>query len=426
MIVFSILLGTCYSQSQLKSLLNQSDSANVQLRNIGIQKLINKEEKKSYLSARFPQINYSADYKYNAKIPGQVVPAAFFGGQPGTYATVQFGVPYVLSNNFQISQILFNSQLNYGLAALKINQEITDIQEQMTKQEVHFQIASNYYIYQSLLLQETNIDSILFITKNLKENVHQLVEQNLKIPLDEKQIDLTLSELEMTKKTINENLKIIKDFLTVLVGYESPDQINIMYDQSIYNSVLSNAKVENYYSVDLLKSQLRMAKEEKKGLKMAYLPSLNAYGIYNYSYNLKPDDNFRKGIDGAFIGLRADWNLFDGLQKKNKYQMVNLKEQQLNNNLEFENKFIQNSKIEAKMKIQMANEKVQLAQSRIDLSDEVYKNSLKKYKQNIVGSTELLLTMNELIKSRNNQIEALLDLRLKEINYLKLIGDLNF
>ncbi|MBM3430223.1 MAG: hypothetical protein FJX99_04470, partial [Bacteroidetes bacterium] len=87
------------AQLDLKTCLAMSDTANLTIRNAELDIEINKRERSSYLSSRLPQLAFNADYKYNAKIPGQVVPAAFFGGQPGTYATVQFGVPYVLSNN---------------------------------------------------------------------------------------------------------------------------------------------------------------------------------------------------------------------------------------------------------------------------------------------------------------------------------------
>lgn len=426
LLMLSPVIHNCYGQSQLSSLCQIADTSNIQLRKIRIQKLYNKEEKKSYLSARFPQLNFNADYKYNAKIPGQVVPAAFFGGQPGTYATVQFGVPYVLSNNLQLSQILFNSQLNYGLAALKINQEITQIQENLTSQEIKYQIATNFMLYQSLLLQEKFIDSLIIVSKNLKNNIQQLIIQNLKTPIEKKPLDLVIKELELGKKTIQNNLMVLKEYMLILIGMENTSELDIDFDESIFNSFTTIQNKESYYTLDLIKSQINMIKEEKKGIKMAYLPSINAYGIYNYSYNLKPDDDFRKGIDGAFIGLRADWNLFDGLQKKNKYKMAQLKESQLENDLSFTQKQLEMSKLDAKLKIDLAKQKLSLMEEKQALNRELYEFNVQKYNQYVLGSSELMKSLNEYIQSKNQTIEALYELRIRELEFLKLIGDLNF
>jgi hypothetical protein len=77
-------------------------------------------------------------------------------------------VPFILSNNLQLTQILFNSQVNYGLAALKINSEIVGTQRDIAIQEVRYQVsntlsglaAGNYraYVQDSLGC----IDSISF------------------------------------------------------------------------------------------------------------------------------------------------------------------------------------------------------------------------------------------------------------------------
>jgi len=108
----------------LATCLKMADTANTNIRNARLDIDINVIQKKVYLASRLPKLTATGDYRYNAIIAGQVVPAEFFGGPPGTYSTVQFGVPYNLSNSIQLTQILYNPQLNYGFAALDINQKI--------------------------------------------------------------------------------------------------------------------------------------------------------------------------------------------------------------------------------------------------------------------------------------------------------------
>ena len=413
------------AQNQLKELFRMADTTNTEIRLIQLQKFINGEERKSYLSARFPQLNFNADYKYNAIIPGQVVPAAFFGGAPGTYATVEFGVPYVLSNNIQLSQVLFNSQLNYGLAALKINKDILSIQENMTTQDIRYEIASKYLQYQGLLLQKEYLDSNLQITMQLKENMHALVDQELKIALDEKELMLMANELEIFKETIDANLSTLKDYIFLLCGISKESGYTLHKQDDLDEGVLDINSNEQWYGIDLLNMQYKMSKEEIKGLKMAYLPSINAYGIYNYSYNVKPEDNFRTGIDGAFLGIRADWNLFDGLQKQNKIKMARYKQTQIQMQIEHTQKQLSIAKIDAKKHVKIAENKYKLTQENLSLSLELYQNNLLKYQQGLLGSSDLLVSLNKVVSSRNSLAISLTDWRTKKLNYLKIIGNIN-
>ena len=71
------ITGQVYS---LQQLLQIADTANPSVRNAKLDIEINGKQKNAYLAARFPKITATGDYRYNALIPGQVVPAAFFGG----------------------------------------------------------------------------------------------------------------------------------------------------------------------------------------------------------------------------------------------------------------------------------------------------------------------------------------------------------
>jgi len=153
LIILFAFSNAAISKSQildLETCLKMADTANLSIRNSRLDIEINERQRSAYLSARLPKLTFTGDYKYNAIIPGQVVPAAFFGGPPGTYSTVQFGVPYNLSNNLQLAQILYNPQVEYGLNALKINREIVAIQEQLTTLDAKYQVASTFFNLQAI------------------------------------------------------------------------------------------------------------------------------------------------------------------------------------------------------------------------------------------------------------------------------------
>lgn len=412
------------AQIDLKSCLAMADTANLTIRNAELDIEINKRERSSYLSSRLPQLGFNADYKYNAKIPGQVVPAAFFGGQPGTYATVQFGVPYVLSNNVQLTQILFNSQLNYGLAALRINAEIVEVQRNMTIQEIRYQVSNTYFLLQGLEKQLSFLQSNLSQTNKVLKNMNSLVEKGLALQLEADKIKVNLLNLENGIASVQASKEQLLDLLKILIGYPKDKILTLAEDVIIEQSLIKVEDNKQFYPLKLIESQQEMNKEESKGIKMSYLPNLNLYGVYNYSYNIKPEDDFRKGIDGVFIGLRLDWSLFDGLQRMHKSKMNAIRSDKLTNQYELANQQLEMAANQAKRQIKLKSDALSLSKEQLKLAENVYQQTNFKFEKGLANSTELILAENSLYQAQNNIVSTYVQLRQAELEYLKSIGNI--
>ncbi|NBX38997.1 MAG: hypothetical protein EBR54_06255 [Flavobacteriia bacterium] len=81
-IFFVLGFSSIHAQSySLSDLLNMADTANPTLKNARIDIVSNVNQRNVYLSGRLPKISAVGDYRYNAIIPAQIVPADFFGGQ---------------------------------------------------------------------------------------------------------------------------------------------------------------------------------------------------------------------------------------------------------------------------------------------------------------------------------------------------------
>lgn len=412
------------AQLDLKSCLAMADTANLTIRNAELDIEINKRERSSYLSSRLPQLGFNADYKYNAKIPGQVVPAAFFGGQPGTYATVQFGVPYVLSNNVQLTQILFNSQLNYGLAALKINADIVEVQRNMTIQDIRYQVSNTYFLLQGLEKQLSFLESNLSQTNKVLKNMNSLVEKGLALQLEADKIKVNLLNLENGIASAQASKEQLLDLLKILIGYPKDKKLTLAEDVIIEQSLIKAEDNKQFYPLKLIESQQEMNKEESKGIKMSYLPNLNLYGVYNYSYNIKPEDDFRKGIDGVFIGLRLDWSLFDGLQRMYKSKMNAIRSDKLTNQYELVNQQLEMAANQAKRQIKLKSDALSLSKEQLKLAENVYQQTNFKFEKGLANSTELILAENSLYQAQNNIVSTYVQLRQAELEYLKSIGNI--
>lgn len=408
----------------LATCLRLADSANVQIRNAQLDVAINESQRSAYLSTRLPSLNFSADYRYNAVIPGQVVPAQFFGGAPGTFAEVKFGVPIVLSNTVQLNQILFNSQVNYGLAALRINSEIVKIKRDMTIQEVKYQVANTYFILQGVYQQLRFLDSNATNVKRMLKNMDLLVSQGMLVQTEADKVRINLLNIENNSANLLATKAQLEELFKIMIGVDPKSPITLNDDQMVQQTLLLDPEQANLFALQLLEQQQKMALEEAKGIKMGYLPNLNLYGIYQYNVNMNPETDFRTGIDGAFIGLRMDWNLFDGLDKHHKAAVNALKQEQILAQQDLTRLQLQQQAEQNKRNIEVKAAALEVSKEQLNLAASVHKNAALKYKEGLISVNDFLLAQTGLEQAQAGVVAAYVTLRQAELEYLKTNGNI--
>lgn len=426
-LVVSLIVSSNVANAQaldLGSCLKMADTANIQVRNAKLDIEINQKQRGAYLAARLPQVNFSADYRYNAKIPGQVIPAELFGGPPGSFTTVQFGVPFVLSNTVQLTQVLFNSQVNYGLAALAVNSEIVETQNQMTTQEVRFQVSNTYFLIQGVIKQLEFIDSNLVNTKTLQKNMQAMLQQGLVVQTEVDKLKINELSLENAKASLLATKDQLTTLMKIYIGFPKEAIISFKADELVENTILVDKSETNFLAIKMLESQKKMNAEEKKGITMGYLPNLSFYAAYNYNMNLKPEDDFRQGIDGAFLGLRLDWTLFDGLEKYHKSKMNQLNKEKLDNQYNLLNQQLEMTVDNNRKQIDVKSGALSVTKEQLRLSENINKNAILKFKQGMSSSNDLILAENGLQQAQSNVVSAYIQLRQAELEYLKSIGNI--
>jgi outer membrane protein TolC len=409
----------------LTTCLKMADTANLTIRNAQLDVAITKKQRDGYLTARYPHLYYGGDYKYNALIPGQVVPAAIVGGPPGTYTTVQFGVPYIISNNFQINQLLFNPQVEYGLTALKINNEIVLLQQKMTEQSVKHQVASTYYNLQALNKQVSFVESNRTNMLKLISNMDAMVKQEMMIQTEVDKLMINKLTLDNTIESLNATKYQLETLLKILIGMDTKTPISIDADDMIEKTILIDKSSVNYIELDLIAAQQRMNKAERRGTNMGYLPNISFYGSYSYMYNVKPEDNYRKGINGAAVGLKVDWTLFDGLEKYHKQKENALNAEKLSNQLEQSQQQLSLVSELAKKQISVQSNALEVAKEQLKLAEKVYNQTTLQFNQGTISSNDLITADNALQQQQTNLVAAYIKLRQAELDYLKSIGKIN-
>ena len=414
-----------FSQAlDLETCLKMADTANTNIRNARLDIDMNAIQKKVYLASRLPKLTATGDYRYNAIIAGQVVPGQIFGGAPGTYSTVQFGVPYNLSNSIQLTQILYNPQLYYGFAALDINQKIVAAQERLIQQDIKQQVSSTYFNLQAIVKQLEFVESNIANLTKLIANLQISYELGLVIETEVDKLKISRLTLLNTKLSTEATRTQLSSLLKILIGVNSDGVLSLVSDEMMENTILVDQNNINHPELELIAAQKEMNAEERKGTKMAYLPSLSFYASYNYAYNIKPKDDFRTGINSAFLGLHLDWTLFDGFEKYNKQKMNALNKDKLDNQEALLTKQLTLLSETAKNQIDVQASSLETAKEQLGLANKVYAQTQAQFTAGTISSNELIQADNGLQQAQTNVVAAYIQLRQAELAYLRSIGSI--
>ena len=422
-----ILFVTYGAKSQVLNLeqcLKMADTANVIIRNARVDVAMSASQIDAYKSALLPKIFYAGDYRYNAVIPGQLIPGQIAGGAPGTYVAVQFGVPVNLSNTVQLNQVLYNPQLNAALKTLKINQEVSEIQAGLTEQNVKYQLIQTYYNLQAIhkqlaFVQEnsTNMDKMI-------ANMKAMVEQKMVIATELDKLNITRLTLKNQEQNLISTKEKTENYLKLMIGKSINDKVEFQQEGAVQRSILNEIKSVNAREIQLLLAQQRLNLIERKGTKMAYLPVLSMYGTYLYSYNYRPENKFGKGIDGALVGLKLDWTLFDGFEKHHKLKVNMYQRAKMEDQLDYSKKQLDVNIINAQKQVEIQTQSLQISQDQLVLAEKIQKQAKFSFEQGVISSNDLLKSENDLYQAQTNVVVAFVQLRQAELEVLKLTGNI--
>lgn len=103
-----------------------------------------KEKKWETTAAGLPQINAGLDYTNNFVLQKSVVPAEFFGGNPGEYAEVAFGTKHNMIARSTLSQLIFDGSYIVALQASKTYLKYYENAKQKTDTEIKEAVINAY------------------------------------------------------------------------------------------------------------------------------------------------------------------------------------------------------------------------------------------------------------------------------------------
>jgi outer membrane protein TolC len=155
-----------------------------------------KQQKWETIASGLPQLSATIDYNHWLKQQVSLIPAEFFGGNPGEFTEVAFGTKQTMNATATLNQKIFDGSYLVGLQSAKVFLEISKNAKEKTELEVRKAVID---AYGNVLLSEESIKilerNITVLDKNLYETT-KIYENGLGEEESVEQLQITLSGIK--------------------------------------------------------------------------------------------------------------------------------------------------------------------------------------------------------------------------------------
>jgi outer membrane protein TolC len=397
-----------------------------------------KQSEYTYKEARghgLPQIEGSASYS-KMMLPEIDIPQSAYSMIPAEYSAYvnplldqisNMDALYMASAGIQITQLIYSQSYWVGLKTAKKTKELYSILKTKNEEDVISEVALGYYQTGSLVLQLQTVDKSL---NNLKE-IHRIAEQSYKNDMIKEssvnRLKVTISNLEVTRQTIENGISIQLNYLKALAGMPADSLLTIDTAAMVNNYTNleygANFAIENVASYQVLKKQEEVYEQKVKISQAKYYPTLAAYGKLSYSsYSLESE--IKKMSNMNTIGLSLTVPIFTSGVTKAKVSQEKMEKLQLQEDIEKTKDLLTINYNNAYLEYKTASEMLSTQKENKELAQKVYNQTSMQYQEGMASMADLLNVNSDYLQADNSYNQQILKCKTSEIKMLKASGNL--
>lgn len=404
---------------------------NVQVKNALLDVQIQEQTNKEVTGSAYPQINANGSLTYNAKLPVSLVPAEFFGGQPGQFEKLAFGVKWGATGGVSLSQILFDGQVFTGLKARKTLIEFQEKNVEVTEEVIK---ANVYKVYYQLVVSKTQVDlldaNIDRLNKLLKDT-KIIYENGFAEKLDIDKLTVQVANLQTEKDNVYNQISNGYLGLKVLLGMPISDELvltDTLSDEQVKEGSLESLNFDYAQRKEFQYANLgvRLQEYDVERYKRSKIPTLSLNGYYNKNAQRNRFDFFEGGdwfdISAFTVDVRIP--IFNGLATNARIAKAKIALRQAENSREALKLDIDNQVQAAKNNFNIAISSLDNQKRNMELAEKVYEQTKKKYEVGTGSQTEITTAQTDLKSAQTNYITALYNAIVAKVDFSKATGTL--
>ena len=378
-----------------------------------------KQQKWETTATGLPQINASVDYQNFLKQQVQVIPAEFFGGNPGEFQEVVFGTKQSVNATATLSQKIFDGSYLVALQSAKVFLEISKNAKTKTDLEVRKSVID---AYGNVLLAEESVEilnrNIEVLEKNLFETT-KIYENGLGEEENVEQLQITLSGVKSSLNNTNRLKTLAYQMLNITLGLDVYKELELTDDLETLaenNRSLALLEVENNpeTSIDyIIAANDTKAKELLVKLeKSKALPTLNTFINGGYSA-FENDFTFfnsdQKWFGSSLFGVSLNIPIFSSGMRSAATQRAQINLEKSVDDLTETAQRIKLQIASAKSDYQFAIEDYENKKQNLALAERIETKNQTKFFEGIGSSFELRQAQTQLYTAQQELLQAMLD-----------------
>ena len=377
------------------------------------------KQKWETIATGLPQIDASLDYQNFLKQQIALIPAEFFGGNPGEFAEIIFGTKQTLNATATLNQMIFDGSYLVGLQSARVFLEISKNAKEKTDLEVRKAVIN---AYGNVLLAEESVNILErnkdILQKNLNETI-KIYENGLEEEESVEQLQITLSGVESNLKNVSRLKSLAYQMLNITLGLDLNTSVTLIDDletltaQNISLDLLSSEEViENTidYRIafnDKTSKELLLKLERSKAL-----PTLNAFVNGSYTGNSEKftfTNNSQKWFGASLLGVSMNIPVFSSFGRSAATQRARINLDKAEDDLTEVEQQIKLQIASAKSDYQFAIEDYENKKRNLNLAERIEQKNQTKFFEGIASSFELRQAQTQLYSAQQEFLQAMLD-----------------
>lgn len=378
-----------------------------------------KQQKWETIASGLPQISATIDYNHWLKQQVSLIPAEFFGGNPGEFAEVRFGTKKTMNATATLNQKIFDGSYLVGLQSAKVFLEISKNAKEKTDLQVREAVIN---AYGNVLLSEESVKilerNLSVLEKNLNETT-KIYENGLGEEESVEQLQITLSSIKSSLANTERLKTLAYKMLNITLGVdlnssiELTDNLNSLTSQNVVLSLLDaeeNVEQTIDYKIaanDKVSKELLLKLEKSKAL-----PTLNAFINGGYSGN---NDKFQflkssqEWFGSSLLGVSMNIPIFSSGMRAAATQRAKINLEKAIDNLTETEQQLKLQIESAKSEYRFAIEDYHNKQENLNLAERIERKNQVKFFEGISTSFDLRQAQTQLYTSQQELLQAMLD-----------------
>ncbi|HZJ37169.1 MAG TPA: TolC family protein [Gillisia sp.] len=294
------------------------------------------------------------------------------------------------TTSIQFEQPLINVDGWFQRGAAKVKMEATEYQNKFKKDELLLEGEKTYMLLQLTYKAVKVLEKAQKAALANKKLTQKYFEQGLVMQADVLDVEVRLNEVENQLESANSNVKNVSDYLNFLVNEKNnpvlvpSDSLEIIpYSLAEFDQVTTNRA-----DIMAIEKSAQAYKKMNQSDKMAFLPTLNAFG----NYDLYDNQLFQGASNSYFIGAKLNWDILQGTKRFGKMQKSKAEFEK--STIQYE-QYVSKSQLElnkAKRALSDAQNKLHRSTLAMELSEESFRIRTNRFEEGLVKTSDLLMS----------------------------------